>query len=202
MESREHGFPAGLEYIRSVVQRFTPTPPQRWTVAEYGTLVDGLSREDLQAITRVYLSLESRDDIFVLSEWVERNGMDATREWHLFPLFRALERRGIPPFTDRRVEFSPPPVRLNWSTLPPEFEYLKLPAMKYGKAQFVDERSRLLSTCSDADRAELAALATRVLAPGELERIWEWRKLHLREIEQELVQWLIQLLKEFSGKPY
>lgn len=62
--------------------------------------------------------------------------------------------------------------------LPPELAYLAEPAMKYGVHQFDDDIDRFLANATDAEIAELKALAERVKVNGHYPAVNDWLDEH------------------------
>jgi hypothetical protein len=87
-------------------------------------------------------------------------------------------------------------MQADWTTLPEELAYLRGPAMKYGTYVFQKDRDELQRKISERELSALAELAKRVRAPGEAERIYQWRRQHWDSEESNLVAWLLQVIQE------
>jgi len=116
----------------------------------------------------------------------------------LFYVFEGLARKRIPPFDLREVQYSPPPVMLDWSKLPEGLRYLREPAMKYGGLWHPDHRARFKRRMTPAEHEELKALATRLRSTGDNQRLEEWQG-QWRNVpdpeESALVTTLLELLE-------
>src|SRR4051794_13598071 len=124
--------PTELRYLIPVLERYTIYPRSEGSVEAYAPLVRSLAGEQINEIAQVYKRMDAHGHGRALSRWIDERGSPKPREWELFLLFRALARAGFAPFTDESVEYDLGPVRLDWSKLPAEFEYLREPATKYG----------------------------------------------------------------------
>ena len=183
-------------YIDYVLDKYTVFPRHYGFFETYMPLVNRLTPDQIKEIEKVYLQIAEKGDMWALSKWINEHGGSNTHEFQLFSLFSALARKGIHPFSTREVEFTLPPERLDWSKLPPELAYLRKPAMKYGVYQFHEDRDRLREEMTQEIMAELIALARRIRAPGELERISQWQVAAGDVREQTLVGWMVDVVQE------
>jgi hypothetical protein len=199
------GLPQSLNYVRDVVMKYTRAgrdPKDEWR-----EFIDALSPEQLAEIATVYRQIAAQDDVEPLSEWVqaqipevwvrwenwqelrrqaEKEGRPAPpepqqepRAQRLFELFDYLKERGVAPFSSGDVEFTPPPIRLDWSKLPPELSYLREPARKHGELYSEDawwKASRIIKRRMPKELQELKELHARINTPEEWKRIDEFLK--------------------------
>jgi len=188
--------PDEFSYLSDVLNRYTN---HDGNVSDYDHLIASFTADDLKRVSEAYEEIVRRDDTRALSTFISQSfvpGKPMTRAWELFQLFDALARKGLKPFVDKEVEYSPAPRMLDWTKLPADLSYLREFAAKYGVNQFEEDRRRLAKEISDIELAELAALADRVRQPGEMDRIYEWRMQYDGDPEPELVAWLVQILND------
>src|SRR4051794_40322065 len=68
--------------------------------------------------------------------------------------------------------------RMEWSKLPAGLGYIARPAEVYGTIQFGEQIDAFMAAATDAEKADLAALA---------DRLWKWT-----DDGERLVEWLIE----------
>jgi hypothetical protein len=162
------------------------------TAAKYGVedvlvrdqceaLVDSYTRNDLADLAAVYREIERREDNLPLAEWVKDKSEDGLqserrRAYLLFPIFYVLGRRGIAPFSSRRVQLTGVPKPLDWSKLPQELRYLAEPARKFGVYQFHDDIVEFLEGITETELTELRKVNNRI--KQDHQKIKDWLDCH------------------------
>ena len=224
--SHPYRLPPEFSYLNDVIERYTEDTCSE--IDRAFELADELGPAQLTELAAAYREILMRDHVHALSalaqqhdkafdkvwsEWCatsnsyEDRGMPTPldleprhrpRAHMLFWVFEGLARKRIPPFNLREVQYSPPPVVLDWSKLPEALRYVREPAMKYGKLWHPDHRARFRRRMTAADHDELKALATRIRSTGDFKRLGEWLLQHPAKDHPEtyLVGALAELLAE------
>jgi hypothetical protein len=223
-ENHPYRLPAEFGYLNDVIEKYTEDTGTE--IGRAFELAGELGPEQLTELAAAYRQILSRDHMHALSALAEqhRKAFDKVwREWcaiceshqerglptplelepqhrprakMLFWVFEGLARKRVPPFNLREVQYSPPPVMLDWSKLPEELRYVREPAMKYGKLWHPDHRARFARRMTRAEHKELKALAKRVRSTGDIERICEWERQYsaLDHPEAQLTMVLLAVL--------
>ena len=214
--------PHEFSYLNDVIEKYTEDTCSE--IDRAFELPDELGPEQLTELAAAYREILNRDHVRALStlaeqhdkafdrvwkEWCavstsyEDRGLRAPRELEpqhrprahmLFWVFEGLARKRIPPFNLREVQYSPPPVMLDWSKLPEALRYVREPAMKYGKLWHPDHRDRFARRMTRVERKELKALAERLRSTGDIERLWEWERQY-RAVDHKEAQLTMVLLE-------
>lgn len=221
--------PDRLEYLRPILRKYTDPRPDNGGTEDAWARADNLDTPDLQELAAAYREIARRDDVHALSAWAKADEDRFWKQWkpwcqlneereargqppmpdeqspvherglQLFYVFDRLAKRKLPPFNTREVVYSPPPVVLDWSKLPPDLHYVREPAMKYGKLWTTNNHpDRLARRMTSEQRKELQALAARLRPTGDINRLWEWERQYRMadHPEAHLVMGLLQVLAD------
>lgn len=226
MSDEIENLPDRLEYLRPVLRAYT-LPRHDRTFEDPRALADELGDDGLRELADAYREIVRRDDVHALSAWAkaDENRYDAQRKrWlavndareargeaclpedvspirprgrQLFYVFDRLAERRLPPFAMREVQYSPPPVVLDWTKLPEDLRYVAAPAKAYSEFWGPANRKRLARRLAVApqEKAQLVALAAR-MRPTDYGRLDEWLRAYPLEDhpEAELVFTLLAVL--------
>lgn len=212
--------PARYDYIRDVVRKYVPYG--RTGGSEWERHGPTLSPEQFNEIAEVYGRMARQGDAAGLSAWIAEQEPLFQEGWQawsalddveqaggpaappeppkhppprkLFQLFEILARKGSEPFKSRLVSYCPPAVVPDWSRLPPGLEYLREPAIKWGRYQYDAERARLDRRITVEEIEELRALSKRMRP--DRQRIGDWIRGNDTP-EASLVFWMRWLVCEF-----
>jgi hypothetical protein len=223
------GLPDRFSYLEGVLREYT-RPRSYREIEDARRTADGLDTTGMQELVAAYREIVRRDDVHAFSAWAEQDEGRFSKQWgewrklnderegrgekalpheesptrprglQLFYIFDSLAKKGLPPFNTREVEYSPPPVKPDWSKLPEELRYLGGPATRYGQLQFHEQRKRFKRAMTPEQRDELTALARRLRSSGDMARLMAWwRECADRgddSIERDLTYWLMAVVNE------
>ena len=203
-ENHPYRLPDEFGYLNEVIEKYTDDTCEE--IHRAFELAGELEPEQLTELAAAYREILSRDHVRALSALAEQHDKAFRKVWRewcaiseaheerglptplelepqhrprahmLFWVFEGLARKRIPPFKLREVQYSPPPIMLDWSKLPDALRYVRVPAMKYGKLWHPDHRARFARRMTRAEHKELKALAKRVRSTGDIDRLWEWER--------------------------
>src|SRR5688500_10918929 len=189
-DNHPYRLPDEFSYLNCVIEKYTEDTCS--AIERAFKLPDELGPEQLTELAAAYREILSKDHVRALSTLAEEHDKAFEKVWDewcaisssyedwglptplelepqhrprahmLFWVFEGLARKRIPPFNHREVQYSPPPVMLDWSKLPKALRYVREPAMKYGKLWHPDHRARFARRMKPAEHEELKALAERV----------------------------------------
>jgi hypothetical protein len=204
MEARD------FEYLRDVARKYGGF----YGVQEFESFVDHVSHEELRELCAAYETIDSRDDSFRISRWIddcfERRGQIPKREFdfssdvgQLLLLFDYFSRRGIQPFSSQKVEYVEVMKKPNWENLPRELHYLIDVAEVYGVHSSESEVLVFLDHAHPSDRETLARTAERIRLSRHSTLIDEWLKKHPFQKHQEawMIYWLVVIMADAGLNP-
>lgn len=199
--------PEEFSYLNDVIAKYTEDTCSEVDRA-FRVIPDKLGPEQLTELAAAYREILRRNHVHALSALAEQHDKAFDKVWDewcaisssyqdrglptplelepqhrprahmLFWIFEGLARRRIPPFDQRDVQYSPPPVVLDWTKLPDALRYVREPAMKYGKLWHPDHRDRFKRRMTRAEHKELKELAKRIRSTGDFDRLAEWLRQH------------------------
>jgi hypothetical protein len=192
-----------FEYLRDVARKYGGF----YGVQEFESFIDHVSDEQLKELRAAYETIDSRDDSFRISRWIddcfERRGQITKTEFNfssdvgqLLLLFDYLSRRGIQPFSSEKVEYVEIIKKPNWENLPHELHYLIDVAEAYGVYSSESDVRVFLDHAHPSDRETLARTAERIRLSRHSTLIDEWVKKHPFEKHQEawMIYWLVVVM--------
>jgi hypothetical protein len=174
---------------------------------QFKDFVVNATNDQLSEVAIAYKIIESRDDAFRLSRWVDRcydphltidwqERAFARRVGQLLILFHYLADARIPPFSSRNVEYVEAIKKPNWQSLPVQVRYLIDVAESHGiyssEAEIVD----FLAKADQRDIDLLAETAQKLQANGHMQILNDWQRRHPFDEYQEarMVEWLLCLI--------
>lgn len=221
-DNHPYRLPAEFSYLNDVIEKYTQDTCSQ--IDRAFELAGELGPGELTELAAAYREILTREHVRALSTLAEEHDKAFHKVWDewcaiseshqerglpkplelepqhrprahmLFWVFEGLARKRVPPFNLREVQYSPPPVMLDWSKLPEGLEYIREPAMKYGKLWHPDHRARFARRMKPAEHEELKTLAKRLRSTGDLERLWEWERQY-RVVDHQEARLAMALLE-------
>jgi hypothetical protein len=151
--------------------------------------VDSLGESDLEALRAVCREILERCDAEELDSWIDKlhpkeRTESVDRLWSLMLILDELGNRGVEPFTElpwgKEPKTGPPGAA---RALPDELTYLASAIARYGFPHSDDEFERL----TKADRKYLRALAVKMKARGDDEKLSTWITSRFRDGRHDAV---------------
>lgn len=191
---------ADFSYLRAAAEKYG----NLILADDFETLAREADANQLAELAAVYEDIEKREDIAVLSRWID-DELSRAREiegynsdfpfavLQLLTLFGYLSKRNLKPFNSNRVQYLEDLPKLDWSKLPSELAYLIDPAESLASKYQEDDRMLQFSDlATDSENELLIQTCEKIRTRGDYPKIKELLDTHPFPENQE--SWLIYCL--------
>lgn len=186
-----------FDYLEEVAAKYGTC----WLAEEFDAFLVAINEEQLGELRQAYDLIDKKEDAFRISRWLDsclathvsyRERQFSQQIGSLLNLFSHLGRNNVSPFANRKVRYIEQPRTPNWENLPPEFDYLRAPAERYGAYGSESDMLEFLENAAEDDMEILGRTAEKIHSGGHMESINDWLNRYPMDKHQEA--WLVYCL--------